>query len=97
MSRDKNNKDGRQIRLDKHSLFRQKINVLHRYKGILLVKLLWQNQNCQLVLGGVRIRKGLSSLYYLKFLPWHLLIEKMCVVVAFKYILTFSGFLNVFF
>ncbi len=36
--------------LDKDSPFRQK--QINHYKGILVVKVLWQNQNYQLVLGG---------------------------------------------
>ncbi len=41
-------------KLEKALTFQTETNILHRYKGILLQKLLWQNQNYQLVLGGSR-------------------------------------------
>ncbi len=47
VSHDQNNKDGRQVR--KALTFQTQANILHHYKGILLLKLLWQNQNYQLV------------------------------------------------
>ncbi len=50
VSCDQNNKDGQQIR--KALTFQTKTIILHHYKSILLLKLLWQNQNYQLVLGG---------------------------------------------
>ncbi len=52
VSRDQNNKDGQQVR--KALTFQTKTNIFHHYKGILLVKPLWQNQNYQLILGGSR-------------------------------------------
>ncbi len=52
VSRDQNKKDSRQVR--KALTFQTKTNIFHHYKGILLLKLLWQNQNYQLVLGGSR-------------------------------------------
>ncbi len=39
-------------KLEKVLTFQTKTNILHQYKGILLLKLLWQNQNYQLVLCG---------------------------------------------
>ncbi len=39
-------------KLEKALTFLRKTNILHHYKGILLLKLLWQNQNYQLVLCG---------------------------------------------
>ncbi len=54
VSCDQNNKDSWQFR--KALTFQTKTNVLHHYKGILLVKLFWQNQNYQLVLGGSQDR-----------------------------------------
>ncbi len=41
-------------KLEKALTFQTETNILHHYKGILLLKLLWQNQNYQLVLGGSR-------------------------------------------
>ncbi len=35
--------------LEKALNFQTETNILHHYKGILLLKLLWQNQNYQLV------------------------------------------------
>ncbi len=52
VSHDQNNKDGRHFR--KTLTFQTETNILHHYKGILLLKLLWQNQNYQLVLSGSR-------------------------------------------
>ncbi len=40
--------------LEKALNFQTEINILDHYKGILLVKLLWQNQNYQHVLCGSR-------------------------------------------
>ncbi len=52
VSHDQNNKDGQQVR--KAFTFQTKTNILHHCKCILLVKLLWHNQNYQLVLGRSR-------------------------------------------
>ncbi len=41
-------------KLEKALAFQIETNILHYYKGILLLKLLWQNQNYQLVLCGSR-------------------------------------------
>ncbi len=38
--------------LEKALTFQTEKNILHHYEGILLLKLLWQNQNYQLVLCG---------------------------------------------
>ncbi len=38
--------------LEKALTFQTETNILHHYKGILLLKLFWQNQNYQLVLCG---------------------------------------------
>ncbi len=43
-------------KLEKALTFQTETNILHHYKGILLLKLLWQNQNYQLILGGSRDR-----------------------------------------
>ncbi len=43
VSRYQNNKDG--DTLEKALTFQTETNILHHYKGILLLKLLWQNQN----------------------------------------------------
>ncbi len=40
--------------LEKALTFQTETNILHHYTGILLLKLLWQNQNYQLVLCGSR-------------------------------------------
>ncbi len=40
--------------LKKTLTFQTETNILHHYKGILFLKLLWQNQNYQLVLSGSR-------------------------------------------
>ncbi len=40
--------------LEKELTFQTETNILHHYKGILLLKLLWQNQNYQLFLFGSR-------------------------------------------
>ncbi len=37
---------------EKTLTFQTETNILHHYKGILLLKLLWENQNYQLVLCG---------------------------------------------
>ncbi len=39
-------------KLEKTLTFQRETNILHHYKDILLLKLLWQNQNYQLVMGG---------------------------------------------
>ncbi len=41
-------------KLEKTLTFQTETNILHHYKGILLLKLLWQNRNYQLVLCGSR-------------------------------------------
>ncbi len=41
-------------KLEKTLIFQTETNILHHYKDILLLKLLWQNQNYQLVLCGSR-------------------------------------------
>ncbi len=40
--------------LEKALTFLTETNILHHYKVILLLKLLWQNQNYQLILCGSR-------------------------------------------
>ncbi len=41
--------------LDKALTFQAETNILHHYKDILLLKLLWQDQNFQFVLSGSQI------------------------------------------